>query len=535
MVKISNQKIRQSTFHEKKLLIEFIGKIRDSLHNTIPFTKAEKVIIDSPEFQRLRRLSQTGFIYYIFPGATHSRFEHSLGAMHVASLLYKSILSNQRYMLNSLENAFSSASDEMKKNFLDFEKKFGSLKQTDVALATLERSDYLIQCLRFAALLHDCGHGPFSHSSEKFMITWKKLDQELETLDIPSWLKEPLRAKSKKMKSMSCFHKEKRISHEIFTLFIISRLFQHEDPFLSPQMGQDICAVIDLSISPHPAGELYKTGLQTLLHEMISGEIDADRMDYLLRDSMKCGVVYGYFDLERILDSVGFYLDLQTNDHHLSMRKSGISAFEDYLRARHSMYQQVYFHKTATACEAMLECVKNQFPEYHLPIELDDYLQIDDASFLYHLKEKVSPQKLNGALNLMRDLIYDRKIWKKVYEETSYQGDNQKLKSVLISIVNELKNQGILCEMIESSANLTCFSEMDKDSDSKNKFKIILKDIHSLRHVEPVEKHSLLVKQLDKNISIKRIFVSRCKENGDLVDIQSIQNMISERLIFKKN
>lgn len=536
MVKISTQKIRMSALHGKNLSIEFIGKIRDSLHNTIPFTEPEKVVIDRPEFQRLRRLSQTGFVHYIFPGATHSRFEHSLGAMHVASLLYTSMLSNQRYLLNSLENKFSSISDEMKKDFIDFENKFGSLRQTQSALAALEKSVYLIQCLRFAALLHDCGHGPFSHSSEKFMVTWKDLEQKLEMLDIPFWLKEFLKLKIKKMESTDYFHKEKKISHEIFTLFVVARIFQYEkDPFLSPQMGQDICSLIDLSVLPHPEGELHTTGLQTLLHEMISGEIDADRMDYLLRDSMKCGVVYGYFDLERILDSVGFYLNPQTNDYHMAMRKSGISAFEDYLRARHSMYQQVYFHKTATACEAMLECIKKQLLEYHLPIDLNEYLKIDDTTFFHHLKEKTSNQNSNYVLRVLMDLIYDRKIWKKVYEETTHQNDNQELNLILLSIVRDLKEAGIPCEMIESSANLTCFSPIEKDKESKNKFKIILKDIHSLRHLEPVEKHSHLANQMDKIVSIRRIFVSGYKEDGDPIDIQHVQNMISDKLIFKKS
>lgn len=528
MVRILSQKIRLNQPLGNKLSVEFIGKIRDSLHSTIPFTQAEKIVIDRPEFQRLRRIDQTGFIKYIFPGATHSRFEHSLGVMHVAGLLHASLIANQRYLLTSLDKFYAEASAEAKETFLALEEKCGSLLQTRKALEQLENSPYLIQCLRFAALLHDCGHGPFSHSSEKFMMSWHDFEIKLPSLSIPEWLKKALKNKIEEMHSTGYSFTENKISHEIFTVFVIARIFQYKDILLSEQMGQDVSALIDLSIPPHPDGDLQKSGLQSLLHEMISGEIDADRMDYLLRDSMKCGVVYGYFDLERILDSVGFYFDSRTNNYHMAMRKSGVSAFEDYLKARLSMYQQVYFHKTATACEAMLEHASKKLKTYCLPIELDEYLKIDDASFLYHLKEKFIDEDNRNIMELMSDLIRDRRLWKKVYEESSPLSlDNE---ANVNSILEELQRMGISFEMIKTSKNLTCFFPLETEEESKNNFKIILKDINSLRYLDPVEKHSFLINQINEEFSIKRIFISKHTKSGDSVDMHLIQKMISEKL-----
>ena len=103
---------------------------------------------------------------------------------------------------------------------------------------------------------------------------------------------------------------------------IVARLFSGRQSELKPELGQDVCAVLDLDVEPSIQGPMANTGLQTLLHEVVSGEIDVDRMDYLLRDSRECGVVYGLFDAGRILDSACFYMDTQTSQFHLAIRRS---------------------------------------------------------------------------------------------------------------------------------------------------------------------------------------------------------------------
>lgn len=510
----------------------FVGKIRDPLHDTIPFTRVEKYIIDSPEFQRLRRIRQTAFIHYVFPGATHSRFEHSLGVMHISSLIFTSIAVNQRRILTDLETALTKAPPKILQDFYDTETQNGSLTQTRSALSHMEKNAYLQQCVRFAALLHDCGHAAFSHSGERFMPTWAKLETELETLNIAPWLKTPLLKKIKVRQKENPRFTELNVRHELYTLFLIERLFRQEDEMLSPKMAQDVCALIDSAISPSPGGELEKSGLQNLFHEIISGEIDADRMDYLLRDSRECGVVYGYFDLGRILDSVSFYFNSKAKKYHLAIRRSGVAAFEDYLRARWSMYQQVYFHKTATACEAMLAHIKKRIPNYVFPLNLDDYLKIDDTCFAQQLQSHLAqhPEKIHLEKNLS-GLLYERKLWKRVYEESVPRSIATHYPSLCPAVMKYLKMKGIPAELVESTTNLTRFSPKGREAESQNNLRIILKNLHMLRHLDHVENHSTLINRVDEEIIIKRIFISRFQENGEEIDLDSIYQMISENII----
>ncbi len=509
----------------------FTGKIRDSLHDTIPFTEEEKIIINTKEFQRLRRISQTAFTHYAFPGATHTRFEHSLGVMHVAGLMLNSIIANQRRLLEYLEFACESTPKHIYETLLENEKLNGSLSMTQEALNCLEFSPYLAQCLRFAALLHDIGHAPFSHSGERFMVTWEEFETKIESIEASNWLKTAFKNKLTKLKEKYSNLNEVKIRHEAYTLLIISKIFKFENELLSEKMGQDICAILDLTVMPYSNSDLDKSGLQNLLHEIVSGEIDADRMDYLLRDSRECGIVYGYFDLGRILDSIGFYYNIQTNKYHLALRRSGISAFEDYLRARWSMYQQVYFHKTVTACEAMLQCINKQLPEFSLPLDLNEYLNLDEHSFFRYIESKYSKPLNNFAKEILLDLIYNRKLWKRVYEECIPKKSLRTIPSLCPAIISFLQNLEYPSEIIENSTNLTNFSPKGKEISSKNNLKIIIKDVHSLRYLEPVENHSLLINKVDEEIVIRRIYVSRFKIDINEISSKEIQRKISEKII----
>ena len=510
----------------------YVGKVRDPLHDTIPFTQLEKLVIDCEEFQRLRRIQQTAFIKYVFPGATHTRFVHALGVMHMAGVLLNSLVSNQERILESLRLSLETLPVTVQKSHALTELHHGNLSQTRDAIGWL-KNPKVAQILRLAALLHDVGHAPFSHSLERFMPTWRELAESLPRLSLPQYLLEAFEKKIARQSEKHPQAMDAKIRHEIYTLMIVARIFSQPESELNPEIGQDICAVLDLDVCPCFSGVIHQSQLQTLLHEVVSGEIDVDRMDYLLRDSRECGVVYGLFDAGRILDSACFYRDEMTKRYHLAVRRSGVAAFEDYLRARWSMYQQVYFHKTATACEAMLEAVHKSLNRFSLPLDLDQFLSLDDSSFFEFAKSKAADPQCKG-LKLLRDLLFGRRLWKRVYEEIVPVSQVSTPPSLCPATLNLLRAQGVPCEMLESSTSLTRFSPRGRERQSRNKLKVVVKDVHGLRFLEPIELHSRLVNRLDEESVIRRIFVAREDDKGQLIDSKEVQKRVSFQVVMPR-
>jgi HD superfamily phosphohydrolase len=240
--------------------------IRDPVHDLIAFRMEDPGeallfrLVNAAEFQRLRRIRQLGMASLAYPGADHSRYSHSLGVMQVA-----------RMMLDRLQRVG----------------------------AVLEPSRTACLC---AALLHDLGHGPFSHVFERVSgIRHEHLTNRV-ILDPESEV------------------------HQI--------LIRH-DPVL-PE------AVVELLSGQAP---------RTALHDVLSSQLDADRFDYLLRDSLMTGVRYGGFDLRWLLQSV----TVESGSGRLAVDWKGVSAVEQYLLSRHNMYRNVYFHKVVRAAEGMVQ------------------------------------------------------------------------------------------------------------------------------------------------------------------------------------
>ena len=180
-------------------------------------------------------------------------------------------------------------------------------------------------------------------------------------------------------------------------------------------------------------------------------DIGVDRMDYLLRDSKQCGVYYGIFDWEKILDSMTFYLNPEDNCYHLSLKSSAIPAFEDYLRARQSMYIQVYFHRTSGACEAMLRYIVSNKKNLHLPIDCDTYSTIDDNNIYSYLNDFF--KKIDPVLHTLKELFLDRKLWKQIYEnnnDKNFDKKNQEINKILERMkinFSEIKNLNYLSNL----------------------------------------------------------------------------------------
>jgi HD superfamily phosphohydrolase len=206
-------------------------EVRDPVHGTLVFSSGETAVIDSPEFQRLRAIKQLGFADVSFPGVTHTRFLHSLGVCHLAGQVFDRVF-----------RQFPFSSDAHKQRFR--------------------------QVFRLGALLHDVGHGPLSHTTEEVM-------PPLSDLNISIYAGRPA-------------GKEMRATHEDYTIKYLtdsnlSRVLQKNFSDISPI---HIACLIDKSI-PSPDDFFIEQGvdMRPILSQLVSGELDCDRMDYLERDS----------------------------------------------------------------------------------------------------------------------------------------------------------------------------------------------------------------------------------------------------------
>jgi uncharacterized protein len=307
--------------------MKYVGEIADPIHKYIRFTELEKKIIDSKVFQRLRRIKQLAGAHLVYPAAQHSRFEHSLGTMHLAGL--------------AGEHLFS--------------------------IGVLDKES--IQELRIAALLHDIGHGPFSHLFE-----------------------EALKATSNK-------------NHESIGAEIICKT---ELSDILSGFGYSPSVISEIS---------FGNSKVKFKNEIISGSLSSDLMDYLPRDGFFTGVEYGKVDYNRIINSFRV-----TNNGSLALDISSFYSFESMIISRYEMFRAVYFHKTVRSAEVMLLhslLLSNEILNLS-KISLTDYLKLTDDSILL----KISSSPNNEMAKEMVSNYLDRKLLKCVYERFIRKRDN---------------------------------------------------------------------------------------------------------------
>ena len=314
--------------------------------------------LDSKEFQRLRRIRQLGGDFQVYPTAEHSRFSHSLGVYEIV-----------RRMV------------------------------TEVKSLCVELTEYEKVCVMLAGLLHDVGHGPFSHAFEH--IT--------------------------------------NHSHEEYTAKIILGNTELNAILrgVSEKLPLDIVSIIQ------------HTHENDILNQIVSGQLDADRMDYLLRDSYFTATSYGQFDLERILRTMRVR---KTNEGRkvIVVKYTGIHSVEDYIMARYQMYWQVYYHPVARSYEAVFIQLFNRLKDIFkvdkdyfedmkvlIPflekseVSVDEYFKLDENSLLYCCA-LIQDKEDKIAADLARRLQN-----RKLFEYVDYNEEN------LAQIKNMLKENGL--------------------------------------------------------------------------------------------
>lgn len=293
-------------------------EIRCPVYGFVTLNDWEWQIISQPAYQRLRRIRQLAWTDYVFPGAMHTRFEHSLGVMHMATMLYDGIAQRSREILRS-ELGYNEDG--------------------------LRRHKALV---RLTALFHDIGHGPFSHAAEELLPFRNGTDGD-------------------------------RYVHEEYSAAIVRRYFNSviSNHPLNTNYGfsaEDIANLLE---------DKPEAGKALFWRDLITGQLDADRMDYLLRDSLHCGVSYGRYDWERLAYTVIAVPPTAEGGPRVGVTDGGWHAAEGLIVARYFMFTQVYFHKTRViydyhlqnALSALLPC--GQFPP-PTGDALDQYLRWDD-------------------------------------------------------------------------------------------------------------------------------------------------------------
>ena len=354
-------------------------EIRDVIHGSVVIERSELPIIDSRFFQRLRQIKQLGFAEYSFPSAVHNRYIHSLGAMHTATQAFDTIFGGPAARVSQ------PAPDRL------------VLYRENPKLHARLRA-----VARLAALLHDVGHGPLSHTTEFAMPEVGKLglDRGLFPKDT-DW--------------------DRQATHEDYTLKII--LDSSLTPFLEHagrELGftpRHIASLIepkikitdDFFIDEARPGDGEKTNFQPILQQLISSELDADRMDYLRRDSLHAGVSYGQFDFDWLVGNLTSHV--RDGKCFLALQHRALYSFEDFLISRFHMFLMVYLHHKSVCYEKMMEAyLHHPSCSFRVPEDVERYIRTDDSLLYEHLRHDAA------AGNDWADRVLNRRHYKLAVE-----------------------------------------------------------------------------------------------------------------------
>lgn len=369
--------------------LNFTNTIYDNVHGFIPLTSVEYEIINSLEFQRLRHIKQLGLLDYVFPGSLHTRFNHSLGVLYIADQMIKSL------------------------------QRKGKLQEKNSR-----------QLIRLAALLHDIGHYPWSHVTEDvIMMDLKKKIQfsspdtkglEIESPGAPE--KVPVEiAPGTSITTILQTSDSHKLNVEIHESRNKSLDFAHHERIAGIVIDKTKIKGI-LTAAHFGDDDIHKisqiiagTTFAGLERSIIHSELDADRFDYILRDSKETGVTYGLFDIDQIIRHIDFYdePDVEEGSSGLFIARKGQKAVEDYLLARYFLYSTVIYQKTSIGFHKMVSLVyeglleRGELPSY---IDLIQHLDSGDLDWFYQFNDLHLLEKLRcvdqGTCDVIDDLKY---------------------------------------------------------------------------------------------------------------------------------
>lgn len=414
-------------------------RIYDEVHGYIELSEAELDIVNTSILQRLRYIRQLATAWYVYPGATHTRFSHSLGAMHIAGMV-----ATKFYKLGYIHDA-----DD-------------------------------IQLLRLSALLHDIGHTPFSHAIEPF------------------------------------YRHRLGINHED-----ISKVIIEESPELRDALSRhgfdhkEIIAILE---------GRYR---EPLYNQLLSSDVDIDRMDYLIRDALHTGVAYGIIDIHRLIATITV-----DGDGNIAILDKGIDAVDNFYLARMHMYRAVYYHKTLVGYELILRRVYEYLSEYYTEDRLlfrsihDIVKAIKSGEIVYWNDDWFlglminiyrSRQTLRGLRELI-DAFFRRKGYKVVIDISGF--DNNPLNVRIDNDIKLIQNAEAIVKLVAEDHQVATFVD---------DIKILDEDPHVVPRVVQMGKRSIpitmcntsIVSYIPRRYHVKRLYVLSNRWGKALEELRS--------------
>lgn len=420
-------------------------EIKDPVHGTITLGRDEVSVVDSAAFQRLRLIKQLGFSEFSFPGATHSRYIHSLGVCHIAGQAFDYIFKKHEF-------------------------------------SSLQVRSRLRQTVRLAALLHDIGHGPLSHATEEVM-------PERAALGIKIY--DYRRAPAAQMNSHEAG--KTKASHEDYTIKFItdsplSDLLKKSFPDITPY---HVACLIDKTLESRDDFFIDRgLNFRTILSQLVSSEIDVDRMDYLGRDAYFCGTNYGHVETNWLLSNFTYHVSEQ--EVYLALNKRALYTFDDFLISRHHMYLMIYFHHKSIIYEEMLyRYLTSSDCAYRLPADINEYIGCTDYSLYEHLA---------SSNNYWAQKITRRQPFKVLFENHVTHEDPK-----INQLAEALRSSGIDFITASSQARL---SKYHGGSQEDKSFRIFVVDEYSPGETPiTIDKCTQIFEMYEKTRRIERIYV----------------------------